>query len=50
MACEKVKRKIYHLLKNGYFNDEKDFVDVSDGDLTVRLSISSSSAESSRAV
>lgn len=31
MACEKVKRKIYHLLKDGYFNDEKDFVDVSDG-------------------
>ena len=31
MACEKVKRKIYHMLKDGYFNDEKDFVDVSDG-------------------
>ena len=31
MACEVAKRKIYDLLKDGYFSDDKDFVDVSDG-------------------
>ena len=31
MACEILKQKIYNALKSGYFNDEKDFVDVSDG-------------------
>lgn len=31
MACEMLKRKIYNVLKDGYFGDENDFVDVSDG-------------------
>ena len=31
MACETLKQKIQNLLKTGYFNDTKDFVDVSDG-------------------
>ncbi len=31
MACKTAKRKIYEMLKGGRFNDEKDFVDVSDG-------------------
>ena len=31
MACNVAKRKIYDLFKEGYFNDDKDFVDVSDG-------------------
>lgn len=31
MACNVAKRKIYDLFKDGYFNDAKDFVDVSDG-------------------
>ena len=29
--CEVLKQKIHALLKTGYFNDTKDFVDVSDG-------------------
>ena len=31
MMCEALKQKIQNLLKTGYFNDTKDFVDVSDG-------------------
>ena len=31
MACKILKQKIQNLLKTGYFNDTKDFVDVSDG-------------------
>ena len=31
MARETLKQKIQNLLKTGYFNDTKDFVDVSDG-------------------
>ena len=31
MACEILKEKIHNTLKTGYFNDSKDFVDVSDG-------------------
>ena len=31
MACEILKQKIQKTLKNSYFNDAKDFVDVSDG-------------------
>ena len=31
MTCEALKQKIQNLLKTGYFNDTKDFVDVSDG-------------------
>ena len=31
MACNVAKRKIYDLFKEGYFDDAKDFVDVSDG-------------------
>ena len=31
MACKILKQKIQNLLKNGYFNDMKDFIDVSDG-------------------
>ena len=31
MACKKLKHKIHSLLKFGYFSDNKDFVDVSDG-------------------
>ena len=31
MAYETLKQKIQNLLKTGYFNDTKDFVDVSDG-------------------
>lgn len=31
MACNMLKQKIQNLLKTGYFNDTKDFVDVSDG-------------------
>ena len=31
MACEIAKQKIYDALKNGYFTDEKDYVDVSNG-------------------
>lgn len=31
MACETLKQKIQKTLKNSYFNDTKDFVDVSDG-------------------
>ena len=31
MACKMLKQKIQNLLKTGYFNDTKDFVDVSDG-------------------
>ena len=32
MACNSLKQKIRDLLSNGYFNDKKDYVDVSDGD------------------
>ena len=32
MACKRLKRKIHDILSDGYFNDEKDYVDVSDGD------------------
>ena len=32
MACEQLKQKIHDTLSNGYFNDKKDYVDVSDGD------------------
>ena len=31
MACKILKEKIHSSLKIGYFNDTKDFVDVSDG-------------------
>ena len=31
MACETLKQKIHNTLQTGYFNDTKDFVDVSDG-------------------
>lgn len=31
MMREALKQKIQNLLKTGYFNDTKDFVDVSDG-------------------
>ena len=31
MASETLKQKIQNLLKTGYINDTKDFVDVSDG-------------------
>ena len=31
MARKMLKQKIQNLLKTGYFNDTKDFVDVSDG-------------------
>ena len=31
MACKILKQKIYDTLQTGYFNDTKDFVDVSDG-------------------
>ena len=31
MACEVLKQKIYDVLKDGCFDDTKDFVDVSDG-------------------
>lgn len=31
MACETFKRKIHNILKDGYFDHEDDFVDVSDG-------------------
>ena len=31
MACEILKQKIHDTLKTNYFNDTKDFVDVSDG-------------------
>ena len=31
MACEILKQKIHNTLQTGYFNDAKDFVDVSDG-------------------
>ena len=31
MACKMLKQKIYTSLKTGYFNDTKDFIDVSDG-------------------
>ena len=31
MTCKMLKQKIQNLLKTGYFNDTKDFVDVSDG-------------------
>ncbi len=31
MACKVIKQKIQETLKTGYFNDIKDFVDVSDG-------------------
>lgn len=31
MACKMLKQKIHSSLKMGYFNDAKDFVDVSDG-------------------
>ena len=31
MACEILKQKIHDTLRGGYFNDAKDFVDVSDG-------------------
>ncbi|MBM3241920.1 hypothetical protein FJZ31_37085 [Candidatus Poribacteria bacterium] len=31
MADEKLKKKIYDVLKRGYFSDSKDFVDISDG-------------------
>ena len=31
MACNVAKRKIYDLFTEGYFSDDKDFVDVSDG-------------------
>ncbi len=31
MACEILKQKIHDTLRGGYFRDDKDFVDVSDG-------------------
>lgn len=31
MACKMLKQKIHSSLKTNYFNDAKDFVDVSDG-------------------
>jgi len=32
MGCNaEVKRRIYEVLRHGYFNDEKDYVDVSNG-------------------
>lgn len=31
MVCETIKQRIYETLKGGYFNDEKDYVDVSNG-------------------
>ena len=31
MACKMLKQKIYTSLKTSYFNDAKDFIDVSDG-------------------
>ena len=31
MACEILKQKIHDTLRDGYFSDTKDFVDVSDG-------------------
>ena len=31
MACKILKKKIHDTLQTGYFNDSKDFVDVSDG-------------------
>ena len=31
MASSKLKKKILDILKDGYFNDEYDFVDISDG-------------------
>lgn len=31
MACEILKQKIHNTLRDGYFRDAKDFVDVSDG-------------------
>ena len=31
MDSETVKRRIYETLRHGYFNDEKDYVDVSNG-------------------
>ena len=31
MACKMLKQKIYTSLKTSYFNDTKDFIDVSDG-------------------
>lgn len=31
MACAMLKREIYNVLKDGYFDHEDDFVDVSDG-------------------
>ena len=31
MACETLKQKIQKTLETSYFNDTKDFVDVSDG-------------------
>ena len=31
MACEILKQKIHDTLRDGYFRDAKDFVDVSDG-------------------
>ena len=31
MACKILKQKIHDTLQAGYFNDTKDFVDVSDG-------------------
>ena len=32
MACKRLKQKIHDILSDGYFNAEKDYVDVSDGD------------------
>ena len=31
MACKMLKQKIHTSLKTSYFNDTKDFIDVSDG-------------------
>ena len=31
MASSKLKKKILDILKDGYFNDEYDFVDISEG-------------------
>jgi len=31
MASEKFKKRIYDVLKSGYFRDSTDFIDVSDG-------------------
>lgn len=43
MVNETLKQKIREVLKRGYFHDESDFVDVSDGymDMMITFTLSS---------